>query len=119
MTTGEQLNDRASWIQNARNGFRPGKAGPCAICGRLSSITHAHHREPLSHQYDEHSGALPANHEVLWLCPNHHAIVHALLGARGQDPASRGRRASTVLTDAEKSGEDVSTILRMFFAGRA
>ena len=69
-----------------RREFTAGPSDPCAVCGRYKSVTHAHHVYPLSWQVKD--GNVKANHEHLWLCPTHHALVHRILSdqSRHLDP---------------------------------
>ncbi len=66
---------RPDWIAKARSEFNPGEQQPCAICGKFRWITHAHHVIPLARQYIL-DAAIGPDHEYVWLCPNHHAMVH-------------------------------------------
>jgi hypothetical protein len=77
---------RDTWIFQARRDFSPGEQLPCAICGKYRLITHAHHRLPLAFQYQ--NGIMQPIQDFLWLCPNHHAMIHVLLNnamAKGSD----------------------------------
>lgn len=64
------------WVLYARaeTGQLPRQA--CAVCNEHQSIAHAHHVVPLAMQ--SHGGWVPSHH-LLWLCPNHHALVHRLI----------------------------------------
>lgn len=75
---------KKAWIDDART-FDFGDPEPCTVCLVGFEICHAHHVIPLGSQFDR--GFVEPNHEIEWLCPNHHAIVHALL--RSSITASR------------------------------
>ena len=62
------------WIEKARREFSPGERTACYVCGGYKDITEAHHTIPLYWQYD--SGFIEPYHHAIWLCPNHHKIVH-------------------------------------------
>ena len=68
---------RQAWIRRARAAFAPGEPEPCAICGKYQEVAHAHHITPLHTQADR--GAKTPDQAFVWLCPTHHAAVHALL----------------------------------------
>ena len=78
---------KKEWMAAARTSFCQSTRQPCAICGMYSGLTHAHHLAPLAHQFD--LGVRVAVHEVEWLCPTHHALVHVFLSAH-----IHGNRAS-------------------------
>lgn len=63
----------------------PKQKEPCWVCGKYKSISHAHHVIPVSEIARLCAGAniplsllpqLPIRY--IWLCPNHHAIFHAI-----------------------------------------
>lgn len=73
----------ASWLRIARATFSPGEPQDCAICGKYQSVAHAHHVYPLAWQLkdtginlDDPSAYLMPDHDHVWLCPTHHALVH-------------------------------------------
>lgn len=68
----------AEWVSAARKLFVAGERQPCAVCGKFSSLTHAHHVIPLALQAQR--DRMTVNHEHVWLCPTHHAAVHVLIG---------------------------------------
>lgn len=76
--------ERQIWLIAARQLFRPGERQPCFVCGNFKSITQAHHVVPLTAQYDR--GFEVPDCEHVWLCPNHHAMIHLFLP--DADPAS-------------------------------
>lgn len=65
---------RDAWIGLARKLFSPGEREPCCVCGKFKSIAQAHHVIPLTEQFDR--GFKVPDGEYVWLCPNHHAMVH-------------------------------------------
>ena len=65
---------KKKWLANARVEFSPGEKKPCVICGKYTSVTHAHHLVPLSWQFD--NGYESPNHDFSWVCPTHHSAIH-------------------------------------------
>lgn len=65
---------KSQWIVSARKNFAPGDKQPCQVCGMYAEIAHAHHVLPLDIQYKIRINQ--PLHEHVWLCPNHHAMVH-------------------------------------------
>lgn len=103
------------WIANARREFVPSPREACAVCGRFREVTHAHHVVPLSAQYDRSFDA--PDHEHVWLCPTHHAIVHLILLARGSTEES-GKALAGII--AELSEEEYQIVMRLLgLAGRS
>lgn len=68
---------KRAWIAKARKSFRPGERLWCHVCDGYSELTHAHHVLPLSRQYD--LGMQEPDQDFVWLCPNHHILVHIYL----------------------------------------
>lgn len=66
--------DRDAWIKVSRIIFAPGERQSCHVCGKFKGIAEAHHVVPVSAQYDR--GFKLPDSEFVWLCPNHHAIIH-------------------------------------------
>lgn len=97
-----------AWIEQARREFTPSERRPCAVCGKLALVSHAHHIVPLSDQYDRGFDRPDHSHE--WLCPNHHALVHLLLTHR-EDLTARGRVAASVI--CELSDEESPIVLKL------
>jgi hypothetical protein len=60
-----------------RENILAGLAMPCTVCGEWEGFTDAHHVYPLSEQAKD--GRKEADHEVVWLCPNHHRLVHRMI----------------------------------------
>lgn len=88
--------DRDAWVVAARQLFAPGEREACHICGKFKGISQAHHVVPLTAQYDR--GFEYPDQEFVWLCPNHHAIVHLFIPADGRSmalPAMRARGKTT------------------------
>jgi hypothetical protein len=76
--------DKELWIAAARKDFVPSPRAPCVVCGKFKGITQAHHVVPLARQCDLLFEK--PDHEHVWLCPNHHAIVHLFLIRRQGSP---------------------------------
>lgn len=87
---------KRAWIAAARLSFNPGRREPCAVCGKFRSVAQAHHVAPLAEQFDQ--GFTEPDHEHVWLCPNHHAILHLWIDDDVSD-ARRGRRAAPTIDD--------------------
>lgn len=83
MTVSSELS-KDEWIAAARREFAPSPRRPCAVCGKFKDITHAHHVVPLAVQHDRCFEK--PDHEHVWLCPTHHAIVHLFLIPRKGSP---------------------------------
>lgn len=49
---------------------------PCEICNQWEGMTHAHHLYPLAEQ--AFRGWAEPDHTFVWLCPNHHILVHRI-----------------------------------------
>lgn len=96
-----------AWIAVARIQFSPTDRKECFVCGKFKSITQAHHVVPLAAQFDR--GFDEPDHEHVWLCPNHHVIVHLLLPQGDEDPQKLGRRATAPVGDL--SVEEIRTML--------
>lgn len=75
----ERQERKRAWIAAARCDLFAGEREGCAVCKKYYSLTEAHHVYPLSRQFDD--GLVRANHEFAWLCPTHHAAVHAGIAA--------------------------------------
>ena len=48
----EKREEKNNWIAAARRDFLPSFRGPCVVCGKHRSISHAHHIVPLASQFD-------------------------------------------------------------------
>jgi hypothetical protein len=90
---------RFAWISAARAGFNARKRMPCFICGKFRYVAEAHHVVPLSSQFDR--GFKGPDHEHEWLCPTHHAIIHALIDG-SPDEQKLGRRAAPIIVDLDR-----------------
>lgn len=88
---------KSAWIASARRAFQPGPRRACSVCGRYRSLADAHHIVPLGIQFD--AGAPSPIQEFAWLCPTHHAAIHAIIRALV------GRKATT----EQHLEEDVGT----------
>lgn len=98
--TGKQ--ERDIWIAAARLYFVASERTECFVCGKFKSISQAHHVIPLAEQYDR--GFSVPDNEHVWLCPNHHAIIHAFIPSDKHSlkvPArrNRGKRHSAIHPD--------------------
>lgn len=102
------------WIADARKAFAPGERGDCAVCRKYRYLTHAHHLYPLGQQYED--GVMAVDQSYVWLCPNHHAMVHLLLNSRELDAQALGRPASPAILDLQ--AEELSAIVAIL-GGRA
>ena len=108
--TAQRLKDK--WIARARAVFEPSVRSGCYVCGKHRSITQAHHVIPLSDQYDR--GFKDSDWEHVWLCPNHHVIVHLFLSDGGSklDPGE----VRTVL--AEMTRDEIETLHALLMRSR-
>lgn len=98
--------EREIWIAAGRQLFSPGEREPCWVCERFKGIAQAHHVVPLTIQYDR--GFKYPDQEYVWLCPNHHAMVHIFIlnPNRSIAPAafrSRGQTTRGVLPDLSEA----------------
>lgn len=61
----------------------------CFVCGRYKAITHLHHLVTVSEMADfiiRHSlYSVRVYLPTVWLCPNHHAILHAIYSNKSTD----------------------------------
>jgi hypothetical protein len=73
----QRQEEKTRWIATARALFQPAERRPCTVCRRYRTIAQAHHIIPLGSQFDR--GFKEADHTHVWLCPNHHVVVHRLL----------------------------------------
>ena len=98
--------ERDLWIRAARYLFSPGERGVCHVCGKFRSITHAHHVVPLTAQYDR--GFEYPDQEFVWLCPNHHTMIHLVIPGDHQSmkPAAFKARGETTSALHEDLSED-------------
>lgn len=86
---------KETWIAYARSDFEPSPRSNCEVCGKFRGVAQAHHVFPLALQFDR--GASLPDHEHVWLCPTHHAMLHLLIAA---DDPSRVAQACD-LADSE------------------
>jgi hypothetical protein len=75
----EMSKEKSRWISTARRTFSPGARKACEVCGKYESVTQAHHAIPLIVQF--YAGYEFPDESFHWLCPTHHAIVHAYIDA--------------------------------------
>jgi hypothetical protein len=71
--------EKSQWIAAARRTFSPGTRKPCEVCGKYETVTQAHHIIPLVVQF--YAGYEFPDETFCWLCPTHHALVHAYIDA--------------------------------------
>lgn len=88
---------KLEWIAEARRDVRLGPKEPCFVCGKWADLAESHHVFPLANQWDE--GVEEPDHEMVWLCPNHHAAVHFIIA---QNNKTRGVARLPDLTGAEE-----------------
>jgi hypothetical protein len=98
--------ERDIWIMASRRIFAPGPRQPCCVCGKFKSISQAHHVVPLATQYDR--GFKYPDQEHVWLCPNHHAMVHLYIPGddRSLEPAAMRARSRTTMAVSEDLSEE-------------
>lgn len=78
------LDRKNSAMQLLRSNVPERKANPCWVCGRYKHITQMHHVIPVSKAAKTIAeiGAdkldLVSATTCIWLCPNHHTILHAI-----------------------------------------
>lgn len=89
---------RDAWVALARAEFRPSERKSCCVCDKHYAITHAHHLVPLNWQYK--LGLERSYHSHAWLCPNHHAILHAFLD--GDEASKEMATAIHLVSDCSK-----------------
>jgi hypothetical protein len=81
MLTQRRAGKRDWMIQAARLAFNPSPKRSCTICGKFRNIAHAHHVVPLAAQFERQYEK--PDHDHVWLCPTHHALMHVLIGPEG------------------------------------
>ena len=94
--------ERQAWIAASRQIFDPDERQPCCVCGKFRSIAQAHHVVPLAAQYDR--GFRLPDSEYVWLCPNHHTMLHIIIPDDDRSLSesafrARNRTAGAVLGD--------------------
>jgi hypothetical protein len=109
---------RDEWMAAARASFVPSKRKPCEVCGKYESLAHAHHIRPLAYQWTD--GAETPDHAHVWLCPTHHAAIHALLIQSRAKEAIASRHVATVILDiCDTDGMDQFRTLFELMKGKA
>jgi hypothetical protein len=106
--------DRDAWIMASRRIFAPGARQPCWVCGKFKSIAHAHHVVPLTAQYDR--GFVYPDQELVWLCPNHHAMAHLYIPTddRSIAPAAmRARGRTTGALNGDLTEEEFNRLMEL------
>ena len=73
-----RLLDKREWMAEARRTFNHPEREKCTICNDFEFVTQAHHIVPLHMQADIINEYVPI-HDIVWLCPTCHAIVHKLM----------------------------------------
>lgn len=101
--------EKDTFFTYARMVFTPGERQPCVVCGKLKSLTQAHHIVPLSVQYKFDFKELIQEHE--WLCPNHHAALHIFIGQVMAKNINSSRACTNVINDL--SLDELSKILKL------
>src|SRR6478609_5628782 len=69
--------------QIRRYRLKPMKREDCLVCGKWREITVLHHILPVAvaRQYEHvDTGLVACAKSAVWLCPNHHAMVHVAFG---------------------------------------
>jgi len=94
---------RALWITQARAEFRPGKRQPCKICGKWKGIAQAHHVFPLAEQFDD--GVSVPDQTFVWLCPNHHSVVHLIMAQMRGKRVGSSNAVSSITVETYERGE--------------
>jgi len=108
--------DRDEWIAEARRHFSPGKREPCRICHRYRSLTQAHHVVPLFIQLE--LGHIEPDQNFVWLCPTHHAAIHALFSSgRKLTEQEIGRAAVSLINDLNGHIEELRALLDLYRMG--
>ncbi len=115
-----KLDRRTVWLAEARISAPQMDPHPCHVCMFTFDLSHAHHVIPLSVQCD--AGYQTPNHERVWLCPNHHAMVHYLLREIGADTddnwlGSKIRGCHLMTRDSPSDGE-IAKIISLVGRGK-
>lgn len=79
-----------------RSEFKPKNKSVCVVCGKHKTITQAHHIYPLSKQKND-----VKNHNYVWLCPNHHKIVHLAIAGESFDETDVKKSKITKIAKGE------------------
>ena len=106
--------DREAWIAASRRIYSPGDRQPCYVCGKFRSITQAHHVIPLTAQYDR--GFKLPDQESVWLCPNHHTMVHLYIptGERSMTvPSIRARSETTSALNEDLTEDEFNKMMEL------
>jgi hypothetical protein len=106
--------DRDAWIAASRRIFSPGDRQPCYVCEKFKSIAQAHHVVPLTAQYDR--GFKYPDQERVWLCPNHHTMVHLYIptGERSMAvPAMRARSETTSALNEDLTEDEFNRMMEL------
>lgn len=106
--------DREAWIAVARRIFSPGERQPCCVCGKFKSIAQAHHVVPLTAQYDR--GFRLPDQAFVWLCPNHHAMVHLFILSDDRSlalPAMEARAKTTSSLNEDLSEDEFGRLMEL------
>lgn len=93
---------KKAFFKLARETFRASKRSPCWVCGKFQSLTQAHHVFPLFLQWRIGVTRPIGDHE--WLCPNHHAAMHVLIGqilSKNKEMSACGQQVISDLLDSE------------------
>lgn len=104
--------DKEAWIATARMTFDPGERAPCCVCGRFGSIAQAHHVVPLATQYRR--GFRLPDHTHVWMCPNHHVMIHIMIPDDDRvmtTKAMRARDASVAALNRDLAEDEFEKLL--------
>jgi len=104
------------WYRAVRADFNPGEREPCAVCGKYRSLAHAHHIVPLARQHGMEKSAV--DHRHVWLCPTHHAAVHAFIANAEGRPFS-ATRCAIVMEIARHDNAEMMAIHRVAMEAQA
>jgi hypothetical protein len=106
--------DRDAWIAASRRIFSPGDRQSCHVCEKFKSIAQAHHVVPLTAQYDR--GFKYPDQECVWLCPNHHTMVHLFIptGERSRGvPTIRARFETTSALNEDLTEDEFNRMMEL------
>lgn len=116
----ERAKLKSEWLATERKEFAQyARDVPqrCAVCGLNAEYSQAHHRLPLSLQYD--LGVVLANHDHDWLCAVHHKLIHTyissyLLGSRYNEGPDYAYRYADEAARSNAEAAVVATFARTY-----
>jgi hypothetical protein len=106
--------ERDIWLADARRGFTPSQRCGCVVCGKFKGVTQAHHVVPLTAQYDR--GYVEPDHEYVWMCPNHHTLLHLFIPGDNRSMNRQALRARSRTASAQHkdlSDEEFEALMRL------